>query len=487
MRCEGTSARRTPRAVKTALGRVLALSLAIAMVQPAFAADQGGYAYSYSSVSQTIALGIGKTYVVDLPENAAEVLVADPKIANAVVRSSRKAYVIGIALGETDIIFFDADGQQIRSLAVSVGRDLTSVRSGLRASLPNANVAARAVGESVMLTGSVRSAAEAQTAVDVAANYIGSADKVVNAMNIEGAEQVLLKVSVVEMQRNVAKQFGIKTNIETGGNTAVRFGSNPTPAFGGGAGTVLNQVEGGTILDPKVDIAATGLGILHTWGAGALLANIEALESNNLLRTLAEPTLTAISGEKADFLAGGEFPVPVPSDDGIGIEFKRYGVALAFTPVVLSSGRISLQIGTEVSEPSGQSTTIAGTTVSGLTVRRANTTVELPSGGSLAMAGLLQDNSRQGLSGLPGVLNLPVLGALFRSREYIRGQTELVVIVTPYLAKSVNEKKLARPDDGFQTPSDTETLLLGRLNKVYAPGKTAKAAAYRGPIGHIVE
>jgi pilus assembly protein CpaC len=465
-----------------------ALAVSALIVQPAAAADQGTRAYSYASAEQVVLLGVGKTYVVDLPDSASEVLVADPRVANAVVRSSRQAYVIGVAVGETDVIFFDEAGNRIRSLAVTVGRDLTAVKAAILASMPGSRITVRPVGESVMLMGSVRSAADAQTAVDIAATYVG-AQRVVNALRIEDREQILLKVSIVEVQRNVAKQFGVKLDFESAGQTAVGFGSNPSAPFGGSGGTVFSPVEGQTIAEPVRNIGSNGIGLLHTWSAAALLANIEALESNNLLRTLAEPTLTAISGEKADFLAGGEFPVPVPNEDGITIDYKQFGVSLGFTPVVLSDGRISLQIGTEVSEPSPVGAIVtAGIAVSGLSVRRANTTVELPSGGSLAIAGLLQDNARQGFNGLPGVGNLPVLGSLFRSRAYQRGQTELVVIVTPYLAKSVQEKKLALPDAGFQVPTDVDSIFLGRLNKVYSPGRPAATTrAYRGPIGHIVE
>ncbi|MDX6804509.1 type II and III secretion system protein family protein [Terrihabitans rhizophilus] len=476
-------------AARVAIRRIIAAAAIASLIPPAFAADKGAYAYSYVSAAETIQLGVGKTYLVDLPQDADEVLVADPKVANAVVRSARKAYLIGMALGETDIVFFDAAGQTIRRLAVSVGRDMTAVRTSLSTSLPHARLTVRPVGDSVIVAGSVRSAADAQTAVDIASNYAGAA-KVINAIKIEDREQVLLKVSVVEMQRNVAKQFGVQWDIQSYGKTGLAFGSNPAAPFGGGGGTLLTEVPGQVLADPEYNAAGNGIGILHTWGAGALLANIEALESNNLLRTLAEPTLTAISGEKADFLAGGEFPIPIRDEDGIVIEYKKYGVSLAFTPIVLSDGRISLQIGTEVSEPSSVGTIVAGGfAVSGLTVRRANTTVELPSGGSIAMAGLLQDSSRQGFNGLPGLINLPVLGALFRSREYQRGQTELVVLVTPYLAKSVQEKKLATPDKGYSTPTDAETILLGRLNKVHpkAKSKTVEVKAYRGPIGHIVE
>jgi pilus assembly protein CpaC len=222
-------------------------------------------------------------------------------------------------------------------------------------------------------------------------------------------------------------------------------------------------------------------------GCSVLDVKLRAAESNGLIRTLAEPTLTAISGEKAEFLAGGEFPVPVPTDDGIAIEYKKFGVGLTFTPVVLAGGRISLQVGTEVSEPSSDSITAgAGLRVFGLSVRRANTTVELPSGGTLALAGLLQDNSKHSFTGLPGVINLPVIGSLFRSRDFQRGQTELAILVTPYIAKSNGLDKLALPDDGFSQPTDVGSFFMGQLNKIYAPAMTG-SRPYSGPIGHIVE
>jgi pilus assembly protein CpaC len=441
---------------------------------PARAADS---AYQGNGGGRVVELGIGKSYVVDLPAKAAEVLVADPKIANAVVRSARKAYVIGVALGETDIIFFDAEGRQIESLAVSVARDLSPIRNNIRYSLPDADISAKAVGESIVLTGSVTSPADAKTAVDIAANLVGGPDKVVNALAIEDRDQVLLKVSMVEMNRRTAKQFGINLDIQKFGDTLVGFGSNPAYGLGSVGSEVLKEVAGNPITDLEYNAQGNGVGVLHQWNSGAILAQIQALEQKNLIRTLAEPNLTAISGEKAEFLAGGEFPIPVQTDDGIAIEYKKFGVGLAFTPVVLSNGRISLQLTTEVSERAEGNA---------INVRRATTTVELPSGGSLALAGLLQEDTRQAITGLPGLVNLPVLGALFRSRDFQRGQTELVVIVTPYIAKATGRDKLARPDDGFEVPSDIDTILLGQLNKIYAPA-LKPSGHYQGPIGHIVE
>ena len=222
-------------------------------------------------------------------------------------------------------------------------------------------------------------------------------------------------------------------------------------------------------------------------------AVLRAMERNGLLRTLAEPNLTTISGETANFLAGGEFPVPVAQrGDRISIEFKPFGVSLAFTPVVLDERRISIKVATEVSELTNDGAfTLTGTngiTIPGLKVRRANTTVEMPSGGSLVMAGLIQEEAKHNLNGYPGLKSLPILGALFRSRDFENSETELVVIVTPYIVKPTNRSRLARPDEGFAPPSDEEVTFLGRLNAVYGT-KTGQhpSGDYVGDIGYIMK
>jgi len=479
------------RAVPSLLAAFLAAFLALGFwagaPAPARAADMAAL-HNGRAAGQTIELGIGKSYVVNLPEDASEVLVADPKIANAVVRSARKAYIIGVALGGTDVIFFDKDGNQILGLSVMVGRDLTPVRANLRASIPDSRISAQQVGDSVLLTGSVRSAAEAQTAVDIATTLTGSPDKVVNAMTIEGRDQVALKVTVAEMERSVVKQLGINWDANgTIGTTLLGFGSNPAYIVNNTSpGAVLAGVSGTS--NVVQNLSGNGAGVFASGDKYNVLGNVQALEQSGLLRTLAEPTLTAISGEKAEFLAGGEFPIPVSTgDDGaISVTFKKYGVGLGFTPVVMTEGRISLQIATEVSELTQEGavsvSSVGGTSVSipGLKVRRAHTTVEMPSGGSLAIAGLLSDDARQGFSGLPGLGNLPILGALFRSRDYQRGQTELVVIVTPYIIKPVARSKLARPDDNFQPSTDAQAILMKKMNRIYAPSRTAAPA----PAGH---
>lgn len=492
---------------KMAMAKSARIGLAIGalmLAAPSFAADrlEGGASIS-SATAKVVPIGLGKSYVVDLPRDASEVLVADPKIANAVVRSARRAYIIGSAIGDTSIIFFDKNGEQILGLEVSVGRDLTPLRSSLRTSLTDGKVAAVAVGDSVMLTGSVKTADDARTAADVAARMVGDEKKVVNALSIENRDQIVLKVSVVEMQRSIAKQFGIdwrgQANI---GDTGIALAtSNPFAVngkalseglgrtFSGGKGCTYTDKAGESMkefFDPSKYSPLKGCTVLD--------AQIRAYEQNGLLRTLAEPTLTAISGEKAEFLAGGEFPVPVGQQDGqIAISFKKYGVGLAFTPVVLSEGRISMQISTEVSELTQEGAVVlkTGTSTSlsipGLKVRRANTTVELPSGGSIAMAGLLRDETRQAAAGLPGLLNLPVLGTLFKSRDYLQGQSELVVIVTPFIAKPVARNKLAQPDDGFRVSTDAQAIFMNRLNKTYSPTRGDKPAGYSGPLGYILD
>jgi pilus assembly protein CpaC len=476
-----------------------AASAALALIAPAAAgAADMGFRGSIAALShgaaRSIALGVGKSYVVDLPRDASEVLVADPKIANAVVRSANKAYIIGVKLGETDVIFFDAAGHQITSLAVNVGQDLTALRDGLHASIPTGRVQANAVGNSIMLTGSVHSATDAATAVGLATQAVGGdAKKVVNAISIQDRQQVMIKVEVVELNRNVEKQLGIQWNLSGIVNTtALATGFNPGIA----ATNQVFQTFGGGGKTPGVTLQNTsGNGIGGAFGGKSFngYANLQALEQNGLARLLASPTLTAISGESASFLAGGEFPFPSSKDqDGnVVLTFKQFGVTLNFTPVVLSDGRISLQIFSEVSALDFTNSLVAnGFTVPGLTTRRTTTTVELPSGGSLAVSGLLQDNIRQSVNGLPGLGNIPILGALFRSRDFQTQQTDLVVMVTPYLVRSVARNKLARPDDNFAPASDPQAILFGKLNRIYAAGDRkapAAAAAYRGDYGFILK
>jgi pilus assembly protein CpaC len=429
-------------------------------------------------------LGVGKSVVIDLPRDIKDVLVADPKVANAVVRSARRAYIIGAAVGQTSLYFFDADGQQIAGFDIAVTRDLNGIRAAIKQAIPAGEIFVEGIGaEGVVLTGSVASAAESQMAFDIAARLlgvgtapiVGEGSKIVNAIAIRGRDQINLRVTVAEMQRDVIKQLGINLDGSLGlGTSLLNFQTdNPFSAFGG-------PISGTAFRATFKSVSTT----------------LRAMERAGVVRILAEPNLTAISGEGASFLAGGEFPVPTPPtcDPITGIcstrvEFKKFGVSLNFTPVVLSEGRISLKVLTEVSELSNEgAVTIGNVTIPSLRVRRADTTVEIPSGGSLALAGMIQEQTKQAINGFPGLMQLPILGTLFRSRDYVNRQTELAVIITPYVVRPVAQKELSRPDDGFADASDPAGIFLARLNRIYRiSGKPEPARSYHGNYGFILD
>jgi pilus assembly protein CpaC len=428
-------------------------------------------------------LGIGKSIVIDLPRDIKDVLVADPKIANAVVRSAQRAYIIGAAVGQTNIVFFDSAGQQIAAYDIAVTRDLNGVRAALKQTMPNADIRIEGLGDGVVLSGSVATPIEAQQAGDLAARLAGGADKVVNSIVVRGKDQVMLKVTVAEVSRSIIKQMGIDLSASLNyGNTAVTFNnSNPFTANNGPlvSGNALTTSFGST---PSVT------------------ATLRAMESAGVVRTLAEPNLTAISGESATFIAGGEFPIPTgvtcqtTAAGAVGqcapsIAFKKFGVSLNFTPIVLTEGRISLHVMSEVSEVStANSINISGISVPSIQTRRAETTLEIPSGGAMAMAGLIQQQTKQAINGLPGLSTLPVLGSLFRSTDFANNQTDLMVIVTPLIVRSVAPKDLSRPDDGFAPAADPQADLLGSINRIYGvPGRTDPAQNYRGTYGFITD
>jgi pilus assembly protein CpaC len=489
MKCRGNKP-----VIRAFVARALSFSAIAALtlnpvLSPVLAADYRAAAAAVPAAAdgqmnaRFLALGVGKSIVVDLPREIKDVLVADPKIANAVVRTAQRAYIIGAAVGQTNIVFFDAAGQQIAAYDIAVKRDLNGVRAALRQTLPNADIQVEGVGDGVMLTGSVATPIEAQQANDLAGRLVG-ADKVVNSIAVRGRDQVMLKVTVAEVARSIIKQMGIDLNASLSyGNSVVTFNNaNPFTANG----------------QPLV-----GTNALTTAFGGAtpsVKATLRAMESAGVVRTLAEPNLTAISGEAATFIAGGEFPIPTgvscqtTAAGSVGqcapsIAFKKFGISLNFTPVVLTEGRISLHVMTEVSEVSNDnSISISGISVPSVKTRRAETTVEIPSGGSMAMAGLIQQQTKQAINGMPGLSSLPVLGTLFRSRDFANNQTELMVLVTPYVVRAVSQKDLSRPDDGFAAAADPQADLLGSINRIYGvPGRTEPAKNYRGTYGFITD
>ena len=399
------------------------VSLVVALLVMLTLAVAGGVAFSAASAqtvsvaagdgtSRHVTLGAGKSAVIDLPRDVKDVLVADPKIANAVVRSSRRAYIIGIAVGETNVFFFDAAGKQIAGFDIAVQRDLNGLRAAIKQAIPDSDVDAQGIGQGVILTGTVADAAQSQQAYDIAVRMLNDADevsipqgsKIVNAIVIRGRDQVMLKVTVAEVERDIVKQLGINLSGSLGYGTAVvNFNNtNPFSAYG-------QSLSGSAINGSWKNINAT----------------LQAMEQAGVVHLLAEPNLTAISGETATFVAGGQFPIlngyscsatsntpGAPTTCQPSISFKNFGVSLNFTPVVLSAGRISLKVLTEVSDLSSANSLVitqpgstATATIPSIRTRRADTTVEIPSGGSLAMAG--HDSGRdaaqhQRLSGSDG-------------------------------------------------------------------------------------
>jgi len=427
--------------------------------------------------TRRIGLGIGKSVIVDLPRDAKEVFVANPAVANAVVRSTRKIFLIGQEDGETSVFIFDADGHQLATLEVSVGRELGELRDTLRRSFPRARIDIQPAGDSIILTGSVSSATQAQHAVDIAEAFVGreggdlgGRGAVINSLTIEEQDQVMLRVAVVEVARAVVKQFGIQTNV--GWDTLEA--EDMTSLFP---------------LNPGLD-STRGSYTANFGGSGFdVKATLQAFERAGVSRTLAEPTLVAVSGESASFMAGGEIPVltPCPPSEPNcvpSVNFKPFGINLDFTPVVLAENRISLRVSTEVSELDFEnSSTVLGSSVPGMKVRKSETSVELPSGGTMMTAGLISTRTGQTVAGMPGLMNLPILGALFRSRDYQRQETELMILVSPYIAKPMEQAEAERPDDGFIEAFDPQAVLMGRFNQMY--GTTGDSQPARGTPGRF--
>ncbi len=481
-------AKRTP--IRTAALTALILGTALAPQHAGVAADAHRVPViqvaASEATSRFIPLGIGKSVAIDLPRDIKDVLVADPKIANAVIRSSRRVYMIGVKVGQTNIFFFDAEGKQIAGFDIAVTRDLNGLRAALKQLMPDSDIRIEGVGENaVMLTGTAANPTESQQAFDMASRLVGDSAKVVNGLTVRGRDQVMLKVTVAEVQRDVVKQLGIDLS------GSLNYGS-----------AVVN-------FNTDNPFSATGQALSNTSFAGSVngvSATLRAMERAGVIRTLAEPNLTAISGETATFVAGGEFPIPSglscdttksPPICQPQIDFKKFGVSLVFTPIVLSEGRISLKVMTEVSDLSQQNAitvAIPGSTqpltVPSIQTRRADTVVEIPSGGSLAMAGMIQEQTKQSINGIPGLMQVPILGTLFKSRDYLNHQSELMVLVTPYVVRAVAQKQLSKPDDGFADPTDPSTAFLGRLNRIYGvAGKPEPRPvnAYRGKYGFILD
>lgn len=475
--------------------RIVSMVVTFTIVVLAWIPERGlAVAAEQGQLSRRISMGVGKSVVIDLPGEASEVVVANPRIADAIVRTARQLYIVGVDAGQTTISAVGVDGRQIASLEISIGRDVGELAQLLRVALPKSNIAPRTVNGTIILTGTVLSPAEARRAMDIANGFISTqtqgggnapTSSVVNALTIQGEDQVMVKVTVAEVSRIVLKQLGVSSQ-GAGSDTLLR----------GGWG-VLNASNPYGINPPKSD------SLLRVFGPNNTQFTLKAFERYGVARILAEPSVTAVSGETAKLVVGGEIPVPssygaclfgnVGSTNGggtgcvPGITFKPYGVTLNFLPTVMSEGRILLHVNTEVTEVDRQNSyTYADVTVPGFRTRKHETSVELPSGGSIASAGLLLEKSEQAITGLPGLIDIPILGALFRSRDYVRNETELLIIVTPFIVRPVNAQEIAKPTDGFADASDPQAWLLGHVNRIYASRSNPQIQQkFKGRVGFI--
>jgi pilus assembly protein CpaC len=506
-----------------------------------------------SSQARSVALGAGKSMLVEFDFELRDVLVSDPKSVDAVVQTSNRVFLIAKKPGQTNAFFFDSHGQQVLTLDITVGADVRGLETLLSRLIPGSNVRVEMAGKSIVLIGTVRTPVDSNRATDIARAFaasnsggfmndgggqsqqsamnsggttiINSSDKsasgdgqgsaeqakaVINLLGVEGEEQVMLRVVVAEVQRELLKQFGVNlaADINAGNfawslltanalplTAAAGLGQLPIPGFNPDSTNAGNSCAGATCFYSEGPQSGTfgNSGYTSGWASSngdyRVGKALRALERDGLIRTLAEPNLTAISGEPAKFLAGGEYPIPVKDSNGqTSVTYKEFGVGVSFTPVVLSEGRISLKIESEVSELTNVGAVVLDDiSIPALKKRQANSTVELPSGGSIALAGLISDDVRQNIDGFPGLKDVPILGTLFRSRDFIKRETELVIIVTPYLVKPVSPKALAKPLDGLAESSDRKANFMGHLNRIYGTESAAPVGDLKGDYGFIVE
>jgi pilus assembly protein CpaC len=446
------------------------------------------------AATRPLALDLDRSQLVRLARPARDVLVANPAIADVVLRSADTAFVIAKKIGETDVYFLDRAGRQIDGLDITVRLDTTALVQALRQAIPNEAISVSTANQSIVLGGAVASQQVATNAAQIARQFVGDDKSVINLLRVRDRSQVVLRVRVTEMQRTAVKELGITPgfpapfSFHIGGVGFSVGGSAPsfvqTPFFGLATGPGASA--GSPLGAAPVPSPFPGIPGAPSSSFSALL---QALESNGLVKTLAEPTLTAVSGETASFLVGGKFPLPTVVGVGATAEvvptFYPFGVQLTFTPIVLSSGLISLKIATSVSA-TGAPTSVGGTSVPSLTERGATTTVELPSGGGVAIAGLLQNDIENTIQGLPGLMNLPILGALFSSKQFQHDETDLVIAVSAYLVRPVDPDAITYPSDGFGPASDFNMYFLGRLNATRLP-PGAVPPAPKSPFGFILE
>ncbi len=426
----------------------IAVALGLTAPTPAALAQQET---TFQNAQDGIAIGVGKGTLVRLPRPVTDVMVVNNKVADVQIKSPTQLYLFGVGGGETSFYATDAAGRVVYSANVRVAQNIDQIKSMLGMTMPNAAIEVTPMNGMVLLTGTVASPSEVEEATRLVTAFVGNGTNVVNKLTTAMPVQVNLQVKFAEVSRTALKSIGVNFESMNGGDFAIGFSRGRE---------VLN--DAGQFIKPS---AGTGIALAGNLLGQDFSAVIDALETDGLLTILAEPNLTALSGETANFLAGGEFPIPTAAGNGAtAIEFKEYGVRLAFTPTVLDGNRISMRVQPEVSELDASSgVKVGGFDVPGLLSRRADTTVELGSGQSFMIAGLLRNSVNTSSDRTPLLGNLPILGALFRSTSYRRNETELVIVITPYLVKPVTASKIHLPTDGFRAPSDAERFFEGKL------------------------
>ncbi len=503
----------------TAMAMAVGCALAVPAIQGTAIAESNVVRLNQGQgMNKRINLGLNKSLVVDLPVDAYDILVANPTVADAVTRTARRIYLFGKQVGQTNIFVFGPNGEQLASFDLVIERDVAGLEDALKKYIPDSKIKVELMNDNVILTGSVQTPLDAKRATDLAtllvsggeattgqyaltasgqggSNGGGGSDvaisnpdearqtsKIVNLIQIAGEDQVTLKVTVAEVSRTVMKQLGVNLIASSVGNGISFSSENLT-----GLGTPLSN---------------SSLSAVGSIGNTTIAAYLNAMELAGVMKTLAEPSLTAISGEKATFRVGGEYNIftgqeVTQDENGNSVTTDHrtveYGIGLEFVPVVLSPGRISLKVRTSVSEPTIEGSLKApGLTGRGapniLSIRKrlADTTVELPSGGSMMIAGLMRDDTRQAISGFPGLSKVPILGTLFRSRDFVRNESELVIIITPYLVRPVARTALARPDDNLNPATDAAGIFLGKVNRVYGTKEASLPdGRYEGTVGYI--
>lgn len=443
---------------------------------------------------------INRSELITTKADMAEVVVTDPEVANVLVHGKRKVSIIGLQVGQTTLRIFDANRKVIRDVDVFVTYDLPAVRKALKQFLPNENIGVSMVNTRMALTGDVSSASAAASAMEVAEEFVrgklasgetltrNSADDsrdspIINMMKISSGQQVMLRIRIGEAQRTAVKNLGVSLQA---------FGSADSLPLTLGTGIARLVTSGATSAFEYGSVQASNstnafmTGSIYTPGSTGVGAAIEALERDGLIKILAEPNLTALSGEEAQFLAGGEFPIPVPQQEGTTtIEYKPFGVALKFTPYVLSPNRIRIQVNPEVSSLSNENsiTLTSGFRAPSIVTRRASTTVELAPGESFMIAGLMRDDINTNIDQLPGAGNIPVLGALFRSTAFTRNETELVISVTPYLVDPIKGGDVKLPSDDYRPPSFMDQVFYGALSS----SRGEKNPSLEGPAGFMTD